>query len=110
MAKLADTGVSIVSNPEYTDLINLKAGKFMDHANQIGDLSKLDVEIIHTNLAHIARAQPLSKASLGLWHHRLSHISEETIWKMVQTSSITGIEVIGGSTRDCSACHKGKQT
>ena len=42
-------------------------------------------------------------------HHHLSHVNEDTIWSMVQANAITGIEVVGGSSGDCSACHKGKQ-
>ncbi len=110
MAKLADVGVSIISTPEYTDLIKLKTGEFMDCASRFGDLFKLDVEIVCPNAAHIAQTHPISKASLGLWHHHLGHISKDTIQKMVQADAITGIEMTGNDYGSCSACHKGKQT
>src|SRR5260370_20996261 len=63
-------------------------------------------------MAHIAWAHPISKASLGLGHCHLSHISEDKIQKMVQDDAITGIEVVGSGNGSCSACHKhkGKQT
>src|SRR5260370_38842583 len=53
-----------------------------------------------------------SKASSALWHCHLSHISEDTILRMVQSEAITGMEVVGDRSGLCSACHKhkGKET
>ena len=59
---------------------------------------------------HILPGHTISKASLGLWHCHLSHISKDTIQKMVQADAITGIKVVGSSNGSCSACCKGKQT
>src|SRR5260370_4621234 len=59
---------------------------------------------------HILPGHTISKASLGLWHCHLGHISEDTIQKMVQADAITGITVVGSGNGSCSACCKGKQT
>src|SRR5260370_1604194 len=83
---------------------------FMDHAIQFGDLFKLEVDIVCLDMAHVTWVCLTSKASLALWHCCLSHVSEDTIQSMVNANAITSIEVVGGSSGDCSACHKGKQT
>ena len=75
----------------------------MDHAIQFGDLFKLEVEIVHPDMAQVAQVCLTSKASLGLWHHHLGHVNEDTIQSMVNANAITSIEVVGGSSGDCSA-------
>src|SRR5258708_35394614 len=50
-----------------------------------------------------------SKAPLSLWHHHLGHISEETIQNMAKKGVITGMEVKGPGSGNCSTCLKGKQ-
>ncbi len=82
----------------------------MDHALRFHNLYRLKVEIVHSNVAHIAWTHLPSKASLALWHHCLSHINEDTIIKMVQTEVTISMEFVGDRNHSCSACHKGKQT
>src|SRR5260370_42664414 len=72
--------------------------------------SVLKAEIVHSDVAHVAQTHLPSKASLALWHHRLSHINEDTIIKMVQAEVTIGMEVVRDRNHSCSACHKGKQT
>ncbi len=81
----------------------------MDHAIQFGDLFKLGVDIVCSDMAHVAWVHLTSKASLGLWHCCLGHIDEDTIQSMFHADAITGIEIVRGGSEDCSACHKGKQ-
>src|SRR5258708_10427605 len=51
-----------------------------------------------------------SDTPLALWHHCLGHISEDTIQMMVKKGVVTGMEVKGEGSGNCSACQKGKQT
>ena len=71
---------------------------------------RLKVEIVHSDVAHIAQTHLPSKASLALWHCHLGHINEDTIIKMVQAKVTISMEVVGDRNHSCSACCKGKQT
>src|SRR5260370_22001331 len=110
ISQLADAGVRNIYDPQHIDLVDICTGKVKDHAIRFHNLYKLEVEIIYPNVANVAQSHLPSKASLGLWHHCLGHISEDTILRMVQSKAITGMEVIGDRSELCSACHKGKQT
>ncbi len=108
--KMSDMGVNTIFTSQHADLVeahprNLLACAIRDH-----NLYRLRVTIHKPEGAHIARNHPTSKATLELWHHRLSHISEDTIQKMVKTEAAVGMTVVGDGSRDCSACQKGKQT
>src|SRR5258708_2368259 len=81
----------------------------MDHAHWVQNLYKLQVDIIHSNELHLTQTHPPARAPLALWHHQLSHTSEETILKMVKTEAITGIVLNGSGSQNCLACQKGKQ-
>src|SRR6266571_742554 len=51
-----------------------------------------------------------SKASLALWHHRLGHVTEETILKMEKHESVSSITITNKKNGRCIPCLKGKQT
>ncbi len=68
------------------------------------------VEIIKPEKAMSACKPRSSKAPLSLWHCCLGHISEETIQNMAKEGVITGMEVEGPGSGNCSTCLKGKQT
>ena len=82
-AKLADAGVDTNTTPKHINLINIHTSRLMDCAYHFCNLYKLKVEIAHSNEAQLAWTHPPSKVSLALWHCQLSHISKDTIQKMV---------------------------
>src|SRR5260370_37334420 len=109
VAQLADARVRTISDPQHIDLVDIHTRKAKDHAIKFHHLYKLEVEIIYPDVANVTQSHLPSKASLALCHC-LSHISEDTILRMVQSEAITGMEVVGDRSESCSACHKGKQT
>src|SRR5258708_6213020 len=82
-AKLADAGVGTNTTPKHINLVNIHTGRLMDCAYHFCNLYKLKVEIAQPHGAPLAWTHPPSKVSLALWHCQLSHISEDTIQKMV---------------------------
>lgn len=49
-------------------------------------------------------------ASLGLWHQRLGHVSDEVVKRMVRDEAVKGMQVVGNSRHVCDGCFFGKQT
>lgn len=47
--------------------------------------------------------------SIGLWHQRLGHVSDNVIRAMARNDVVNGLEVIVTKKEDCDACHLGKQ-
>src|SRR5260370_12665204 len=94
IAQLADASVRTISDPQHINLVDIHTGKTMDHALRFHNLYRLKVEIVHSNVAHVAQTHLPSKASLALWHCRLGHINEDTIIKMVQAEVTIGMEVV----------------
>ncbi len=107
--KLADAGVGTKSSPQHLDLIDIHTSRLMDCAHWVQNLYKLQVDIIHSNELHLTQTHPPAKAPLALWHHQLSHTSEDTILKMVKAEAITGVALNRSGSQNCSACQKGKQ-
>ena len=79
---MCDVGMNVLLTPKHADVIHMKTGTLMIRAYRDGDLYKLRIDVLKPEHAKAAQKIPLSKASLGLWHRRLGHISEETIRKM----------------------------
>src|SRR5258705_9327802 len=77
--KLANAGVGTKSSPQHLDLIDIHTSRLMDHAHRVQNLYKLQVDIVCSNELHLTQTHPPARAPLALWHHRLSHTSEETI-------------------------------
>lgn len=48
--------------------------------------------------------------SIGLWHQRLGHVSDNVIRAMVKNNLVDGLDVILTKRDDCDSCHLGKQT
>ena len=48
--------------------------------------------------------------SIGLWHQRLGHVSDNMIRAMARNDLADGLEVIITKRDDCDSCHLGKQT
>src|SRR5258708_6018404 len=92
-AKLADTGVSCLSMPDYADLVHIASGKLIVQAPRVGNHYWLYVEVVRPEHSLLAQGHPISTASLALWHRRLGHISEVTVCKMQTLSLMEGMKV-----------------
>src|SRR5260370_15215529 len=82
IAQLADARVRTISDPQHINLIHICTGKTKDCVLRFHSLYKLKVEIILPDMANVAWTHLPSKASLSLWHHCLSHISEDTLLRI----------------------------
>src|SRR5260370_25970127 len=108
--KLADTGVSCLTMLNYIDLVQISTNKLIIQAPWVGNLYRLYVEIVQPEHSLLAQGHPVSTVSLTLWHHRLGHISKDTIHRMEKLSLTEGMKLVGNEMEDYSACRKGRQT
>ena len=106
---MCNMGMNVLLTPNHADIIHMKTGTLMICGYWDGNLYKLQIDVQKPEHAKATQKIPLSKASLGLWHCQLSHISEETIRKMARDNLVEGMTLAGSGMPDCSACQKGKQ-
>lgn len=52
----------------------------------------------------------MAATSIGLWHQRLGHVSDNVIRSMLRSDLVDGLNVILTKRDDCDSCHLGKQT
>ncbi|CDO76034.1 hypothetical protein BN946_scf184818.g2 [Trametes cinnabarina] len=63
--------------------------------------------------ALVANASRKSRADATTWHRRLGHISFDSVFKMVRSGMVKGMDIVGSLTRPktpCSPCLLGKQS
>jgi len=87
-----------------------KAGSIIGKAKNRKRLWVLDSNPVVPN-PHVAY---VTKASFSVWHKRLGHAMTCSVKKLLESSMVTGIELIDDSTNyadgECIACIKGKTT
>src|SRR5258708_31797689 len=110
VAQLSDSGIMLIHPSNHViDLVDHHTNEVLTQAHQEQNLYQIWVEIIKPEKAMSACKPRSSKAPLSLWHCCLGHISEETIQNMAKEGVITGMEVEGPGSGNCSTCLKGKQ-
>ena len=66
---MSDMGMNVLLIPNHANVIHTKTGTLMIHVYQDDDLYKLQADVQKPKHVKTTRKTPLSKASLGLWHH-----------------------------------------